>query len=389
MKKVVLALLIILLPSQLGYHFWPDWSLINGIRVDYLSPTLYLTDLIIVALMFITPPLPPLNLRGGRKGVIFIIFAVLNIFFSGNPLTSIYKWLRVYEYFWLFKYLIFEFDWKLKIVNWTLPLAILWTSGLALLQFLGQRSVGGWWYWLGERTFNITTPGIAKVFLGFGHWDLGFVLRPYATMSHPNALAGWLLVAGLIAGSWPMVLGLLTIPLTFSRSAILLLPTLLWRKSKVATIFLISTLFALFSNLGNPNSFYERQVLVSQSIQIIKQHLWLGVGLGNFVYWVPTIRQPVHNIYLLIAAEIGIPATVFIGFWLIRFLKNLLRLENGSTSSPSRAKSRDWNLRFAFLSILLTGMADHYWLTLPQNILLLVVVLAAVKIMSNEVKGKL
>ena len=144
----------------------------------------------------------------------------------------------------------------------------------------------------------------------------------------------------------------------------------------MATVFLISILFALFSNLGNPNSFYERQVLVSQSLQIIKQHLWLGVGLGNFVYWVPIIRQPVHNIYLLLVAELGLPAFLLLSYLAIKSLSHSLRIVN-------------WSLRIAIISILIIGMVDHYWLTLPQNILLLVVVTATVKIMSNEAHNPL
>ena len=44
-------LLLLLLPTQLGKHFWPTFSYVLGTRVDYLSPTLYLTDIII---LFIT-----------------------------------------------------------------------------------------------------------------------------------------------------------------------------------------------------------------------------------------------------------------------------------------------------------------------------------------------
>lgn len=348
----MIFLLILLLPSQLAYHFWPSWSLINGIRVDYLSPTLYLTDLIILGL-FLTSRLRV------RIPLPLIIFVVLNILISYSPLASLYKWLRVLEYFWLFKYLVNFYE--LKTINYALALSILWTSTLAWWQFFLQHSVGGLWYWLGERTFSITTPGIAKVFIS----QLGLVMRPYATMPHPNALAGWLLVAGLIVEGWPRIVSLITIPLTFSRSVILLLPALLWRKSKLLTLLLFVMSFVLFANVGNPSSLPERLALNQLAINSISNSPLFGVGLGNFIYQVPTIRQPVHNIYLLLAAELGVPATAMVVFLIIGKLKNLLRLEN-------------WNLRIAILSILLTGLADHYWLTLHQNSLLLVILLAYV-----------
>ncbi len=365
-EKFLLFLLLVFLPSQLGYHFWPEWSLVNGIRVDYLSPTIYFTDILIILLMMLKGP------RTKGQGSI-IIFAVFNVAFATNPLLAGYRWLRVYEYYWLFRYLVKNIQYSVFSVQFGLGLAIIWTSILAWWQFVAQRSVGGWLYWLGERTFNVATPGIAKVFLDLRILNLGFILRPYATLPHPNALAGWLLVAGLIAGGWPLVISLMTIPITFSRSVILLLPTLLWRKSKIITIILFSFLWVLFSNLGNPNSFSERQILIIQSLQVIKQHFWLGVGLGNFIYHVPNIRQPVHNIYLLLASELGIPTVVVISYWLLVYGKKLLRTMNHE-------------LITAVAVIAITGTADHYWLTLHQNTLLLVVLLALIKIRSYDYK---
>ncbi|MDP2860696.1 MAG: hypothetical protein Q8N98_03190, partial [bacterium] len=40
-------LFLFFLPTQLGRHFWPEWAIINGIRVDYLSPTIFLTDILL------------------------------------------------------------------------------------------------------------------------------------------------------------------------------------------------------------------------------------------------------------------------------------------------------------------------------------------------------
>src|SRR5687767_1088681 len=44
------TLLLLFLPTQLGKHFWPEYSLLSGFRVDYLSPTLYLTDMLVLLL---------------------------------------------------------------------------------------------------------------------------------------------------------------------------------------------------------------------------------------------------------------------------------------------------------------------------------------------------
>jgi len=39
------------MPTQLALHFWPSWAHVFGIRVDYLAPTLYLTDLLLIVLI--------------------------------------------------------------------------------------------------------------------------------------------------------------------------------------------------------------------------------------------------------------------------------------------------------------------------------------------------
>ena len=354
----MIFLLLLLLPSQLAFHFWPSWSLISGIRVDYLSPTVYLTDLIILGLFLtsrlrIRVPLP------------VIIFAVLNILISSFPLLTIYKWLRVLEYFWLFKYLVKK---HLALSTWPLALAVIWTSGLAWWQFFLQHSVGGLWYWLGERPLSVSMPGIAKVSLGFGAWDLGLVMRPYATFPHPNALAGFLLVAGLILYflnrkvTPAVVVAFLTIPLTFSRTAIVLEIIILLiylRPVILKFVLLVSSIYYLVSITGPAVSLPDRLSLILNSFLLILKSPILGVGLGNFLP-ATGLYQPVHNIYLLLTSELGIPVVLLIGYWII---KNSLKIEN-------------WKLKIAILVVLATGLIDHYWLTLHQNTLLLVILIA-------------
>ena len=160
--------------------------MVNGLRVDYLSPALYVTDLIIISLFF-------LSRFKIRVPLFAIIFFTLNLLISFSPFVTIYKWLRILEYFWLFRYLVSRFHYSLFTIYYSLSLATIWTSLLAWLQFFKQGSLGGLLYWLGERAFDITTPGIAKITV-----DGQLILRPYATLPHPNALAGFLLVSGLI-----------------------------------------------------------------------------------------------------------------------------------------------------------------------------------------------
>ena len=50
-KRILFKILVLLLPVQLSKHFWPLWSYISGIRLDYLSPVVYLTDILLFLLL--------------------------------------------------------------------------------------------------------------------------------------------------------------------------------------------------------------------------------------------------------------------------------------------------------------------------------------------------
>ena len=106
-----------------------------------------------------------------------------------------------------------------------------------------QHSLGGIFWFLGERTFTVDTPGIARFPLClpsfFGCIEF---LRSYATFPHPNVLAGYLAVGVPLllnkqiakytnkqinklntVRKIAIVLGLLALVLTFSRSAVLVM----------------------------------------------------------------------------------------------------------------------------------------------------------------------
>ena len=103
------------------------------------------------------------------------------------------------------------------------------------------------------------------------------------------------------------------------------------------------------------------------AFRILREHPWVGIGAGNFVRIYQHIQapltahgvsgiQPVHNIYLLIAAEHGIfvatIATIFVAWLAV----GLIRDKN----YPYAA------IYISFFSII--GNLDHYLLTLPQGI---------------------
>src|SRR3989338_10956322 len=74
-------LLIILLPVQLAFHFPASFTQIAGIGSDYLTPTLYLTDIIIWTLIILAKPLRFLS-RLGWKNLFLIFLAFLYLLHS-------------------------------------------------------------------------------------------------------------------------------------------------------------------------------------------------------------------------------------------------------------------------------------------------------------------
>lgn len=375
----IFFIFILLLPSQIGIHFWPKFSFVYGIRVDYLSPTVYLTDILTVFLIFL--------FFKDKTSVSFKIWFIqffcyllaTSALLSVNQGSAFYKLLKIVEFLILGIVLYQTHYFKEIVLKQALSLAVIFTSLLGLAQLFKGASLGLWF--LGERQISLATIGIAKIQIT----NFEF-LRPYATFSHPNSLAGFVLVSLLILSPFKLktekialFLGIIIIFLSWSQtvwlvSSIFVLCFYLKKKTSfcstknliiVALLFLLSLSPILLSLISNSQEILTRKELLDSSFKMIKQNFALGLGLNNFVpslplyltsreYW---LLQPVHNVYLLVATEIGLVGIVLLG-WGLR----LVSLKPIFSSA-------------AFWAILLTGSLDHYWLTLQQNQLLLVVVL--------------
>jgi hypothetical protein len=104
LQKLVFLTLVFLMPSQFGLHLWPEWAYVYGIRVDYLSPTLYLTDVLVVILLllwtvqlFMTKKLM-VSLRTFTVVFCLMVFAVLNVSLAKNYQAATFKWIKVFEF---------------------------------------------------------------------------------------------------------------------------------------------------------------------------------------------------------------------------------------------------------------------------------------------------
>lgn len=404
--------LILLLPLQLGKHFWLDFSYVMGLRVDYLSPTIYLTDLLVLAILGLWAIEKISNIKNQTSKIdiknlklffflfLIFIFLLVNCFFARNQGAAFYKLLKILEFFALGFYAAKNYC-LLFTIHWPLVIAVVYSSLLAIAQFVRQSSLNGIFWWLGERTFNAATPGIAKIEI-----NGRLLMRPYATFSHPNALAGFVLVSFIFtlpfvfkkSKTFAVVYSLLVISclaLTFSRSVWLVgLLVAFWflksfspNYSLLTGYCLLIALIVLLIKLPNfaEESLVQRMELNKISLQLIKQSPLTGVGLNNFVvriseFWRQPVLwlQPVHNIYLLVAAETGVVGLLIFLYFLLLTYKKIKKF-------PTPYKSI---FLYVLISILLLGFFDHYWLTLQQNQLLLTILLGLIWIdKTNKIKN--
>lgn len=433
----LISLLLLLLPTQFGKHFFFDFSFVNGVRVDYLAPTLYVTDIIVFLLVIANIPVVIKALQ--NKFFIFLLcIAIVNIFFALSKEVAIYRWVRVLEAYCLF-ILMFSFfrhrdpplagsgsqttkkrdpDIHQADIVTTKTFGFSLLSGtiiqfvLAVLQFINHHSMQGFFYYLGERSFNLSTPGIAKATLNGVEF-----LRPYGTFSHPNSMGGFYLLIYFFVltseffrhpgkirrnfsqdqkhfGFWIRIdfvnltrMTLLLICsclvfLSFSKIAILtflilnvvyLFQTKFYKHCIICFISRIAGLIVLTAIvLVTTTDIFtvdKRWELIQNAVQIIQQHPIFGVGLGNYVIaqqnfsttYLNFINQPVHNIFLLLGTELGLPMSLIFFYMLIRHI---------------RPKLANQTFLFFIFIVGFTGFFDHYWLTLQQNFLLIPILLA-------------
>lgn len=414
---VVFYLFVLLLPIQIGLHFFPSFSHLNGVPIDYLAPTIYFTDI-----------LAGIVIAGGvisgvkkNKGIIrwmsvslkkkeyvfllsFLVFLLLTSVNAANVGAALYRFVKVIEFIAL-GWAIVGLHPNFRTVTTLLGIGVLYESLIALGQFFLGRSIGMGLWWLGERTFYAETPGIATF-----SWGGEMFLRPYATFPHPNVLGGFLAV-GMIALLWTLLehkktikkelkilywgaisIGICVLVLTVSRAAWIVfilgvLGVVLFhmKKALIPRVFksffqlfpitviaslLIPFLFPAIVSLGGSH-WMERVTLLGAAVKMSVLYPLMGVGLNNFIVSLPfflnsassfSLFQPVHSVYFLWLSETGI-----IGLCL--GVVGVYVLYKKSLHAPTL-------ISFLFLMLLSLGMFDHYIATLQQGQLLATLVVS-------------
>ncbi len=380
-------LLIFCFPIQLGKHFWPSWSYLHGVRLDYLSPTLYLTDilsLVVIILGSITlykTSLYKFSPRSLVLGAFLLVSTSISIALSSNPFFGWYEIIKGFEFVCLFLVAKNLFKDK-KILSTSiviLVVSLFLQIALASYQVFFAHSAGGLFWLLGERTFDVSTPGIARDSLSGV-----LLLRGYGTFAHPNVFAGYVVIVGIAA--WFLfgesrlrsaLLSLLSLGLlvSMSRFPLLLWVTFLTTVSRGTGKILFGSLFVLFIGLlllFNPlsdPSLAARFVYVQDVFYHIQKYPLFGMGFGNFLALPARLEagiglpQPVHNVFLLILDSLGI-----VGFSLVL----VVLFKTFQTAKKDRMSL------LLFLAWIALGSFDHYLLSLQQGQLLTTLVFALI-----------
>ncbi len=267
--------------------------------------------------------------------------------------------------------------WDLKFV---LILASLFQLSLSVAQVWLGRSIQGMLYYLGERMVSVGQPGVAlATFMD------QVVLRAYGTFGHPNVLAGWLVIALLIVLRTSknltfnyLALGIATLGvlLTQSRSALLTLfglviPIYIFKSLRVRAIY-FAILFSLAVGYGSlvvparaDLSLSERLSLQSISLKVIANYPIFGTGAQGSVTAYPQLNtsfrllQPDHNSFSLFFSWFGLAGILSITYLIRLYGYTAIRL-------------------YDFLPLLPLLLLDHYLLTSPQGLLILLLYLKVV-----------
>lgn len=414
LEKILFYVFILSIPFQTRkvlFAFSTDKFL------EWNSGFFYFTDLLIISILFLWI----IRLVRTKSDFLgksdfwlfgFFLIAGLSLITSQNIELSIYQLIKLTEFILLFLYIKRNLEFlKIKKILTIVVASGVFQSLIAIAQFFNQSSLGLKYFEAG--IFNANIPGVATFFVEGTKF-----IRAYGTTPHPNVLAVFLLFsifclyslwksdfrgksdfAKLIIHNSCFIILFLGLLLTFSRAVILVfiaasllyfLINILLKRKIVSLLILFAVVCCLFTVLFWPEvsarfltiSTKEQAVTLRVyyndiAISTIKEKPLLGLGLGNFVwhllnnyqlkeFW---LYQPVHNLYLLIASEIGIFGLIFFLVFLARIIfKNLTRLSLVNAC-----------FLFIISCFLLLGLIDHYFWTIQQSGLLFWIVLGILK----------
>ena len=243
------------------------------------------------------------------------------------------------------------------------------------------------------------------------------ILRPSGTLPHPNILGGFL-GAAIFTTSFlfieragkqkifiaaALLIQIFAVFLTYSRAALFgllggsvlyFILLLKWKTPKKTVIHLAlviafacaTSTAALYEQIKERGGILNQNEYVAKAsniprlqyqklaLSMAKKRPLTGHGWGQFLTELEPIEketstiplQRVHNIYLLILAEVGIPGLLAFGAFLISLLYWAVKGKGNLIQAT---------LLTVFAYFLWIGVVDYYWLTTQQGRLLFLLIL--------------
>lgn len=402
LESIIFYSIIFLISIQLGKHFWPPFAFLQGVRIDYLSPTLYLSDIFIIALLALRLFTDNRSfLRFFSKSFLLALFlfsVLISTLFANSIDSSVYWSIKILEII-LFSWYISDYKFNkvrlFRLVD-VLVIAAVFQSVIAIFQFILQKSIGGSFYFIGERVFNVSTVGIATFFTKGQE-----ILRPYGTFPHPNVLALFLSIALIFSIYFILNTKNSIRSLTYSLVSLVILLGLLVTASRVIILLTIIISLVQFIKLKKHliyiligvaiimpiyillfsgryliwTSIIEtvqvRLSLFALNINIFKDNIFFGVGLNN-TFFNSTLNsdlpiyvrfQPVHNIYMHMLVQLGAVGGVAIGIFIYKIVRRIRTI-------ILIGKFPLVVIGLLAIEILIVGLFDHFLVTLQQGMLM-------------------
>lgn len=415
--QVLLILIIVSVPFSIRYVISSTWNFQLGAYSDFTSFSIYISDFLILGfittVLFIKKGDKPVSKLWKISGLVLVGWLILELVIHKLNLPEVYFTFRLIGLL-LFSYSLSKIAVSREKIAWLFTGLGSVQALIALIQFTFQHSLG--LRWIGESIFSIDTLGVAKVVS-----DGLTLVRGYGTFPHANILAGFLVISTLLniyllnkssqeeSSDFKPELSkiLLYIMLfintfglfiSFSRGGILALAVAIlfilsklvlnkqyipFRKVIVScgTVFAISTVF-LFPFLSSrvtvsDQASHERTLYNSIGVELIINNPILGHGLGQSLLHMKQISdtsfgirlnpweiQPIHNFWLISAADLGI-GSIFVFLLLIIPIFVLFK----SLSEPKDF----WRLTLTstWVAILCLFVIDHYFYTIWSTEVLL------------------
>ncbi|MFA7662587.1 MAG: O-antigen ligase family protein [Patescibacteria group bacterium] len=341
--------------------------------------------------------------------VLFFVWVCVVNFLEADKLFALYWSIRFFLVL-FFGIVVWSVKPKLKYISLALLSAGTIQAILAIWQFISQQVIGC--KWLGMASQKGMDLGVSVIEIADERW-----LRAYGSFSHPNILAGFLVLVILATtylatnyknplkikeryinpGYFNFFIPLLFIglTLTFCRSAFVALVISLvalgififiknrheledFKKTSLVLVTCVIIFGIIFSSFASQRiavdsrleqkSLDQRQSQFEVSSALIQAKPILGYGVGNFTKaWHeldPNLSswdyQPMHNVFLLILTETGL-----IG--LLLFLATLFFKVFQNKAKVNRVQIFKFIL---LLAILILSFFDHYLWSFNSGLIL-------------------